>query len=505
MRTSETYLSEIRQAAGLSRAVLRKITVSEKNIVFYLVTDLSYSQDDCAYADGVSQKYVPEGYTAEANIMKSVPSEEGVRKELAEVLKTRFPSAAAFISPGDIGVEIGSGSGRFVIGIDEAERCQFDRANVLNTLTEEVNRRFCGVWCGGFCTVEKETGEIEEEALPPAEAVFAPRVFSIENYAPIDDAKPSVAVYIADLVGEQQDVSVCGALTYAEERVTKNGKPYFIFTVSDGSGRLRVSYFTRKATLEKVRALKAGDSVCITGSNELFNGALSFHARFIDYGTPPSGFVPEPRPSRPVPAQYAAVFPEPVSDFVQSALFGEKKLPQSFLEREFVVFDLETTGLNSTPAGGVMDRIIEIGAVKIKGGAICEKFSSFVACPVKLSKEIVSLTGITDSMLVGAPDVGTVMADFFKFSDGCSLVGHNVQFDYNFIRFYGEREGYRFECKQYDTVSFSQKMLLLSNYKLNTVAEHFGFTFHHHRAFDDAFVTAKIFIELVRMKGGLPD
>ena len=53
-------------------------------------------------------------------------------------------------------------------------------------------------------------------------------------------------------------------------------------------------------------------------------------------------------------------------------------------------------------------------------------------------------------------------------------------------------------------MSFAQEMLRLSNYKLNTVADHFGFTFNHHRAYDDAFVTAKIFLALVKLKNGLP-
>lgn len=106
-------------------------------------------------------------------------------------------------------------------------------------------------------------------------------------------------------------------------------------------------------------------------------------------------------------------------------------------------------------------------------------------------------------MLVGAPPVETVMADFYKFTEGCALVGHNVQFDYKFIRYYGEQEGYLFDAKTFDTVALSQQLLRLSNYKLNTVADHFGFTFRHHRAFDDAFVTAKIFLELVKL-GGIP-
>ena len=110
----------------------------------------------------------------------------------------------------------------------------------------------------------------------------------------------------------------------------------------------------------------------------------------------------------------------------------------------------------------------------------------------------------TDDMLRGAPDIKDVVADFYKFAHGSILVGHNVQFDWKFIRYYGEKEGFLFDQRQYDTIAFAQELLRLSNYKLNTVADHFGFTFNHHRAYDDAFVTAKIFKELVRIKGGLP-
>lgn len=502
---SQEFLREIRKSAGLERAVLKKITVENGKAVFYLVTDKTYSKDDIVHAKETSEKYVPEGLLADVNVMKSVPSAENVRGAIAAFLKERFPSAAAFISPDDIEVSYENGNGMFSIGVDGIERNQFDRANVLDELSAQINRGFCGVWSGGYHAVQKEFGELEEEKLPPAEAVFAPRLFPIANYNPIDDAKPSYAVYIADLVDVRENVSICGALDFAEERVTKNGKPYFIFTVTDASGQIRVSYFTRKTSIEKIRALQEGDAVCMTGDMELYNGYLSFRARYVDYGSPPDGFVFEARPSRPVPAEYKAVFPEYISDFVQGALFGQTALPEDFKRRAFVAFDLETTGLNSTPAGGGMDRIIEIGAVKIVNGAISEKFSSFVACPVKLSAEIVKLTGIDDGMLVGAPNVGDVLADFYKFSDGCELVGHNVQFDYNFIRYYGEQEGYLFNNKRYDTVTLAQRTLRLSNYKLNTVADYFGFAFHHHRAFDDAFVTAKIFIELVRMNGCVPE
>ena len=176
------------------------------------------------------------------------------------------------------------------------------------------------------------------------------------------------------------------------------------------------------------------------------------------------------------------------------------------LKRPIVFFDLETTGLNNNPAMGRMDKIIEIGAVKIVDGEIKEKFSSFVACEEKLSREIIELTGICDTDLVGAPPIEKVIADFYKFAFDAYLVGHNVNFDYRFIQYYGEQNGYAFDNRQFDTLTLAQELLrgMLPNYKLNSVADYYGLTFNHHRAFDDACVTAKIFIELIKQRGKLP-
>ncbi len=494
------YLQEIRKAEGLSRAILKGITVEGGAAVFHLITDTNYSEKDVAYASRVSERYAS-GMAATAHVIKSVPSEEGVRRAAAEILRSRFPALAAFVPAENISVALDASGGRFYIDA-ETTQCAQDAELAVDAISSALARSFCGNWSGEFRCRDIPRGEIEHEAIPAEEPVFAPRFFPIVNYAPIDGADPKRAIYIADLTKEGSGLTVCGTITYIEERETKNGKPFFPISLTDGTGSLRASYFSKKATLEKVRGLKQGMSVCLSGDCELFNGALSLRVKSVDLGSPPPDFVPEERPSRPVPVRYTCVFPAPVSDPVQADLFGAAPLPEEFRRETFVVFDLETTGLNNM--GSVIDRIIEIGAVKITGGAITEKFSTFVACPQRLPPEIVDLTGITDEMLVGAPRIRDAIADFYKFSAGAVLVGHNVSFDYRFVRHYGEKEGYIFGQKQIDTVSFAQEMLRLSNYKLNTVAEHFGFVFHHHRAFDDAFVTAKIFMELVRMKGALP-
>ncbi len=500
---SKEFLGEIRRAEALRRAVLKKIEVEGNLVTFQLVTDLNYTAEDTAYASEVAARYVPSGFTARAKITKSLPSEEGIRRAVADILRTRFPAAAAFVLPDEIAVTLDGHGGRFVIPADENDRALLTADGALDTVHTELERMFCGSWYGEFRFLQRSKGEIETQ-LPPEERILAPRFFPVCRYEAIDGASPQRAIYIADLTKEASGITVCGTVSYIEERTTKTGKPYFSVTLSDGTGSLRCSYFSRKTTVEKVRAVKAGDSICLTGENEIFNGSLTFRARHLDRGAPPDGFVPEGRPARPVPMQYRAVVPSPATDLVQGMMFSDgAPLPQAALEKTFVVYDLETTGLSTTPSNG-MDRIIEIGAVKITEGKIREKFSTFVACPVRLSGEIVKLTGITDEMLVGAPPISDVIADFYKFCDGAELVAHNgIMFDSKFIRYYGEQEGFIFDHRQHDTLNLAQENLRLSNYKLDTIADHFGFTFNHHRAYDDAFVTAKIFLELLRIKGSV--
>ena len=199
------------------------------------------------------------------------------------------------------------------------------------------------------------------------------------------------------------------------------------------------------------------------------------------------------------------VKPKAFSDIEQTDMFSPVVIPDCLRGKTFVVFDLETTGLNSTPASGNMDAIIEIGAYKICDGVISESFSTFVNPQRKLSEEIINLTGITEEMVKDAPTYESVMPDFFKFCQGNILVGHNAaNFDYKFVDYYCSRLGYMLERKIMDTIPLAQELLFLPNYKLNTIADHFKITFNHHRAIDDAYVTAKIFLELIKIKKSLP-
>lgn len=505
---STEYLYRLRKNEGLKYAILKKITVSGllHTVSFSIVTDRVFTNEDRAAALALSQECAPEGYRAEVEIEKLVADPDIVKKRMKEILSRKFPAANAFLRDEDIYVTSNPAVGevKIVLRLASHERILLGD-KTIDQLRGELQKHFCGAFAITVEGVEKECER--EEALPEEESfVVACRYFDIEEFEPIDgEEEPKCATYIADGALKEGNMHLCGAIRMIVERETQKGKPFFQFTLDDGTGSMRVVYFTRKRTYDKIKALKEGDWIVCSGVNERFRDSLSFHVKNINYGRQRTGFVPEKRACRPVPKTYKTVFPEPYSDSTQDDLFGKEPLPEAFRAQEFVVFDLETTGLNNNPLTGNMDSIIEIGAVRIRGGEVVEKFSTFVACHKKLSEEIVSLTGISDEMLEGAPEIGDAIVDFYKFCNGSPMVGHNVMFDYKFVSHYGEKEDVRFDVKLYDTLTIAQRELHLSNYKLNTLADYYGVTFRHHRAFDDALATAKIFIELIRGKKCLPN
>lgn len=164
---------------------------------------------------------------------------------------------------------------------------------------------------------------------------------------------------------------------------------------------------------------------------------------------------------------------------------------------EIIVFDLETTG--TAPKN---DRIIEFGAVKLRGLKPVDSFSSFCDPKCELTEFISGLTNITDDMLKGAPSEADALKAFMEFcGDSPLLVAHNADFDCGFIKAAAERAGISFNFSSLDTVVMSQKLLPeLEKHKLDHLAKHFGIEdFGHHRACNDAQALSEIFIQLVKM------
>lgn len=157
----------------------------------------------------------------------------------------------------------------------------------------------------------------------------------------------------------------------------------------------------------------------------------------------------------------------------------------------FVVFDIETTGFSS-----IYDKIIEIGAVKIKDGIIVDRFSSFINPEVKIPYKITELTGITDDMVKDAETIDNILPKFMEFVKDSVLVAHNANFDTSFIRKNCNDLNLEFKHGIMDTVLLAKYLFPeLNKYKLNIIAKHLGISLeNHHRAVDDAKATADILL-----------
>ena len=165
-------------------------------------------------------------------------------------------------------------------------------------------------------------------------------------------------------------------------------------------------------------------------------------------------------------------------------------------DTEFVVFDLETTGAKAPPC-----RITEIGAYRVKGGEVLDKFHTLVNPETPIPSFIVGLTGINDTMVAEAPTFADVAHDFLEFIGDSVLVAHNSGFDMRFLNHEIGRvfPDYKLANPCLCTVQLSRKLLPdIRNHKLVTVAEHYSIDLvNHHRASADALATAHIFVNLL--------
>lgn len=297
---------------------------------------------------------------------------------------------------------------------------------------------------------------------------------------------------------------LCGKVRDFTEhkRAMKEGeteqKYFFKFRLEDFTGSIDCIYFPTKKSIDKIRSLTVGKEIVAFGSVEYntFRGvkSLSYKVRFISTCTLPENFVIN-RARMVVPAEYKHVHPTEYEEYEQDDLFKIKdEIPPYLIGKEFVVYDLETTGLNRDT-----DRIIEIGAVKLKDGVITQAFSTLVDPQCLIPDKTVEITGITDADVKGAPTIAEAMPDFFKFCDGAVMVGQNsMQFDWPFVRAKAEPMNIYFENEQLDVMLLAKKYFPdLSRYNLDFLSRQFGIVNEEaHRAVSDAVTTAKIFIKL---------
>ncbi len=364
-------------------------------------------------------------------------------------------------------------------------------------------------------------------------------------------------IELSQVQGEMGEITFRGQVLNQDVRSIKNEKSIVIFSVTDFTDTITVKVFVKNEQLtDLLGEVKPGAFLKIKGVTNIdkFDGELTIASiagikKSSDFRVPRKDTYPEKRvelhchtkmsdmdgvsDAKAIVKQahdwghkaiaitdHAVVqaFPE-VNHYIEDMLKKDPEDPfkviygveaylvddlteiavgakDETLDDTYVVFDLETTGFSA-----IQDKIIEIGAVKVKQGEIIDRFSTFVNPQRPIPYEITKLTSIQDEMVISAPTIEEVIPEFLAFIDGAVLVAHNANFDVKFLA-----QQCRFldiypEFVSVDTVALARVLLPnLSKFKLNSVAKALNISLeNHHRAVDDAEATAEIFVKFIQM------
>lgn len=173
-------------------------------------------------------------------------------------------------------------------------------------------------------------------------------------------------------------------------------------------------------------------------------------------------------------------------------------LTDTTMPSSYVVFDLETTGLDPK-----VNEIIEIGAIRYKDGVEIERFHSYIKPNVSIPRFITELTGITNNMVRTAPRINEALIKFINFIGNDTLVAHNALFDLKFVSIFCKAYNLSFTNKKIDTLQLARVCVNTENHKLETIKKYFGINVSSHNALDDCVVTHTLY-EFCKQKGAVP-
>lgn len=432
-----------------------------------------------------------EDFKVEFNVSPVYSDTHIIRNAIYNFMTERYPIAGESVTAESFSITGNSPEYDIVIKLASHIFSYLTSAN----FEEELRKRLESEYCDDFAIelVEDKTLNTQSEITfsPQKENIFNSKTVSIEiSRVLIGDEIRVTPKQIKAIKGDTSCV-ICGKISAFSEKTAKNsGKLYYKFLLTDPTGEVDCLYFPRGKNPQLIKTLvQDGDEIAIYGDVRDSDFGRSVFIKDVSRCKIDWNSVDEYASLKDTPDYYTLVEPKPYAFCEQDSLFKGEEC--SYLkDKTFVVFDFETTGLDTNTC-----KVIELGAIKIKNGEWVEEFSTFANPGVKISNEITELTSITQDMLDREPSFSEILPDFLHFCKDCILVVHNQEYDIKILSRYCREEGYKFENKVHCTLALSNKFLPhLKSHKLVKVGEYFGYQNKHaHRAVGDVELTAKIF------------
>lgn len=162
----------------------------------------------------------------------------------------------------------------------------------------------------------------------------------------------------------------------------------------------------------------------------------------------------------------------------------------------YIALDAEMTGVNPSA-----DRIIEIGMARVIDGRIEDRLETFIDPQMRIPDRVTELTGITDDDVKGSPVMEDLIGEIIDFTQDLPLLGHNIIFDYSFIKKAAVNNSLTFEKDGIDTLKIARRLLPeLPHKNLEFLCAQFGIDpGHSHRAYDDAISAMQLYNRLYEL------
>ena len=502
---------------------------------------------------------VPDEITFAIKYTKVFADEETVRVILTQALKKYIGIAVSMIKPDDVSVVVNDYVIDIKIKAQKAYSSMIKTEDVKEKIVDYLNENFveninfevvdkyisdeekkkiaekslktvenagfsCDIKVNEDGTIKEDENDVFSDLIDPFEDTIVIygdarqiKATALENL--VGKAYMNVLpMYISDIKDTMESATVCGRVIGLEKReyrnknygldLPKGGRfkknttdeklPMYTFTIDDTTDKLAVVYFAKDTTVNAIDlSLRDEKSVVVSGKLNERNGAKQIMVdkmwlADVDYST-----IKTELPQKSASKNYYLVHPEKYYEESQGSiselLSGTKEVAPYLKGKSFVVFDFETTGLDVQHC-----MVVQLGSYKIVDGKIVETFNTLINPCCHIPEATSAIHGIYDNDVLTAPEFKDVLPDFFKFTRGATLVGHNAcGYDLPILTRLSKESGYNFDNPVLDTLILAKQYYRLPSYKLENLAKHFNISLDNaHNADFDAIATAKLFIIL---------
>ena len=424
--------------------------------------------------------------------------------EILKFINDNYKSIAVYLKENQIEINDENNTKNIKLHLGKEVFKYFENSNVSNKLGEYLIEKFISTFEISAISDENfkindTIGDVEAPILFKKNHRY--KVFTVHNLFGGDIAPEPE--FIKDNNAPKTSVIFAGKIenfqkkTFTRKKGKREGEEgtYYTFTLNDDK-KIDCVYFCPKSNLKKMDFLTNDMTILCLGDLKVgLSNKLTYYIKRVAVAT--------------IDEQSKIIKPENLSlkhkntveieDYFNSKQENifEKKIEYNdyIMSNTFVVYDLETTGIDPTT-----DKIIEIGAIKIENGKLTKKFSTFVDPEMHIPEEASKINNITDDMVKGAPKLLDAILDFLKFTEGAIISGYNnINFDNKFINKACKDSNLEFANETVDVFNLARlsDKVHSKNYKLKTVCDVLNVSLEGaHRAYNDAIATAQVLLKL---------